>query len=59
VHRPDDTAEKIRVRLETYEQQTWPLLDYYEKTNRLHRVDGARDKEAIFRDIEKIVTKQS
>jgi len=58
VHRPDDTAEKIRVRLETYEQQTRPLLDYYEKTNRLHRVDGARDKEAIFRDIEKIVTKQ-
>lgn len=59
VHRPDDTAEKIRVRLETYEQQTRPLLDYYEKTNRLHRVEGARDKETIFKDIEKIVSKES
>jgi adenylate kinase len=59
VHRPDDTAEKIRVRLETYEQQTRPLLDYYEETNRLHRVNGARDKEAIFKDIEKIVSSKS
>lgn len=55
-HRPDDMPEKIRVRLETYELQTRPLLDYYAKTGRLHRVDGTRDKEAINRDIESIVT---
>lgn len=59
VHRPDDTPEKIRVRLETYEQQTQPLLDYYEKTERLHRVDGTRDTEAIYQDIEKIVNGES
>ncbi len=28
-HRADDTEEKIKVRLETYEQQTRPLLEYY------------------------------
>ena len=55
VHRTDDTAEKIKVRLATYEQQTRPLLDYYEKSNRLHRVDGTSDPEAIFADIESIV----
>lgn len=55
-HRPDDQPEKIRVRLETYAQQTQPLLDYYEQAGRLHRVDGTRDKQVIYQDIEKIVT---
>ncbi len=59
VQRPDDTSEKIRVRLETYEQQTKPLLDYYEKAGRLHRVDGTRDKETIYQDIEKIVNSEA
>lgn len=59
VHRPDDTPEKIRVRLDTYEQLTQPLLDYYEKTSRLRRVDGGRDKETIFKDIENIVSRDS
>ena len=58
-HRADDTSEKIRVRLETYEQQTRPLLDYYAATGRLQRVDGTRDPEAIYADIEKIVNRQS
>lgn len=55
IHRADDTAEKIKVRLATYEQQTRPLLDYYEKSARLHRVDGTRDPEAIYADIERMV----
>ena len=54
-HRADDTSEKIKVRLETYEQQTRPLLDYYAASNRLHRVDGTRDPEAIYAEIEKVV----
>lgn len=54
-HRSDDTPEKARVRLETYEQQTRPLLDYYQETGRLHRVDGTREPEAIYSDVEKIV----
>jgi adenylate kinase len=56
VHRPDDMAEKIRIRLETYQQQTQPLLDYYAKSGRLHRVDGTRDEEPIYTDIQKIVS---
>ncbi len=55
VHRSDDTAEKIRVRLETYEEQTRPLLDYYESTGRLRRVDGTRPPEFIYADVEKAV----
>ncbi len=56
IHRSDDTADKIKVRLNTYEQQTRPLLDYYQAASRLHRVDGTRDAEAIYTEIEKIVT---
>ena len=59
VHRSDDTAEKIRVRLETYEEQTRPLLDYYEQSHRLHRVDGTREVEAIYADVEKVVNSES
>ena len=55
-HRADDNAETIQSRLVTYEQNTRPLLDYYEGSHRLRRVDGTRDPEAIYADIEKIVT---
>ncbi len=55
VHRADDAPEKIRIRLETYETETAPLLDYYRSTARLHRVDGARPAEEIYSDIEKLI----
>src|SRR5918912_79951 len=58
-HRADDTVEKIKVRLATYEEETRPLLDYYEASHRLHRIDGTRDPEAIYMDIEKIVNRES
>ena len=54
-HRADDYPETVKTRLETYERQTQPLLDYYEGTGRLRRVDGARDVEEIYADIEKAV----
>lgn len=53
--RPDDTPERIKVRLDTYDKQTRPLLDYYERTGRLQRVDGTRDKEAIHKDITDLI----
>lgn len=54
-HRADDNPETVQARLATYETQTRPLLDYYQAANLLHRVDGTRDTEEIYRDIEKIV----
>lgn len=56
--RADDTAEKVRVRLETYQRETAPILDYYRSTGRLHRVDGARSPEHIYGDIEKILNNE-
>jgi adenylate kinase len=57
-HRADDTVEKTRVRLETYEELTRPLLDYYSANNLLRRVDGTREPEAIYADIERIVNSE-
>ena len=54
-HRADDNEETIRTRLATYERETQPLIDYYEQSGRLRRVDGTRDPEAIYADVEKIV----
>jgi adenylate kinase len=55
IHRSDDIPETVAARLATYEEQTHPLLDYYRSRNLLHVVDGAREPEEIYRDIEKIV----
>ena len=50
-HRADDDEEKVRVRLETYEELTKPLLDYYERSGRLHKVDGTGEIEDIYAKI--------
>ena len=55
VQRADDNPETVRARLATYEKQTRPLVDYYSSKNLLRTVDGNRDRESIYRDIEQIV----
>jgi len=55
VHRADDNSETVRHRLATYEELTRPLLDFYGATGLLRIVDGNRDAQSIYRDIEQIV----
>ena len=55
VHRADDTPGTVEARLATYEEQTRPLLDYYQAANVLFVVDGTRAPEEIYRDIEQVV----
>ena len=53
--RSDDHPEKVHVRLQTYNNQTRPLLNYYSESGRRRTVDGNRELEAIYKDIEAIV----
>ena len=53
--REDDAPEKIRVRLETYERATAPLLDYYQRSDRLRKVDGTMAPEEIYSQIEQLI----
>jgi adenylate kinase len=54
-HRADDQEDKVRVRLETYEQLTKPLLEYYQGTGRLMKIDGTGEIEDIYRELETAV----
>lgn len=54
-HRADDSEEKVTVRLETYDELTRPLLEYYANSGRLKKVDGTGEIEDIYREIEQLV----
>jgi adenylate kinase len=45
--RADDNEESIRIRLKAYEQDTLSLIDYYQRKNALHQVDGSGEPEGI------------
>jgi adenylate kinase len=51
--RADDTEEVIKKRIEVYEAQTKPLLDYYRKQGKLIAVDGMGTIEEVFEKIVK------
>jgi adenylate kinase len=55
VQRKDDTEEAIRRRLELYEQQTGPLVDFYAKLGLLVTVDGEGPVEEVFNRLLKAV----
>ena len=55
IHRADDNAETVRARLATFDEQTKPLIDYYRKSNVLRCVDGGKDTESIYREIEAVI----
>jgi|ERR1043166_5777146 adenylate kinase len=54
-HRADDSEEKVKVRLETYDELTRPLLEYYERSGRLKKIDGTGEIESIYEELEKVV----
>ena len=58
--REDDREEVIRERLEAYEKQTRPLLDYFrEKSKSLYEIDASHETpEQVFRKIEALIRKQ-
>lgn len=55
LHRADDDEVKVKVRLETYDELTKPLLSYYENSGRLKKVDGTGEVEDIYREVERLV----
>lgn len=40
-NRSDDNIETIKIRIDTYEQETKPLISYYKKTGLLSEIDGS------------------
>jgi adenylate kinase len=52
VQRTDDLESTVRRRLQVYQDQTAPLVAYYEKSpTPVHHIDGDRDIEAVQTDL--------
>jgi len=55
IQRSDDKPEAIETRLRVYEEQTAPLISFYEKKNLLSHLDGAGAVEVVYRDLTKML----
>jgi len=53
--RPDDRQEIVAPRLQAYEKQTAPLVNYYRRLGRLHQVDASRDVQDVSRQVLEIL----
>jgi adenylate kinase len=51
VQREDDTEEAIERRLNLYEEETAPLLDWYKKRNLLVEINGTGSPDAVTRRV--------
>ena len=51
VQRKDDTEETVKERLDVYEKQTQPLIDFYKDKNLLSTVDGTQAINKVFESI--------
>lgn len=55
ITRPDDNVETIKNRLEVYEKQTAPLINFYKEKGILVDVDSGRDSSIVFEDLLKVL----
>ncbi len=55
VRRADDNEKTVRDRLQVYNKQTAPLVDYYGRTGVLHKVNGMADIGVVTRQIEDVL----
>jgi len=55
VQRSDDQREAIETRLRVYEEQTAPLISFYEKKNMLSHLDGGGAVESVYQSLTKVL----
>ena len=51
IQRADDTEATVKNRLDVYEQQTAPLIDYYTKAGIIKNINGDQDIKKVLEDI--------
>lgn len=54
--RPDDDPETFKKRLGVYNDQTAPILPYYEAQGKIHRVDGMRSIDGVTAQIDAVLS---
>ena len=58
IHRSDDREDLIRERFRTYREETYPLVQFYQKLGVYHHVDGMRPIEDVTAEILAIIDKE-
>lgn len=58
IQREDDTEETVTKRIEVYEKQTAPLIDYYKAQGLIVDIDGTQSIEDVFSDIKTALDKE-
>ena len=58
-NRGDDKLETIKSRLQVFETQTAPLLDYYKKRRLLATIDGTLSPDDVFEQIKSVVSSRT
>ncbi|MDD6920147.1 MAG: adenylate kinase [Eubacteriales bacterium] len=53
--RNDDNAETANNRIEVYNKQTKPLLDYYDKLGNIVHLDGSKNLNDLFKEIVEVL----
>jgi adenylate kinase len=53
--RPDDKPEKVSVRLQVYEKETMPVLDFYKKSGLYREIDGSGDPKKVFKELSQVL----
>jgi adenylate kinase len=57
VRRSDDDESVLSNRLQEFHAKTEPLASFYEQKKILHRLDGNRDRETVFKDVSQLIEK--
>lgn len=55
--REDDTPEAINSRLDLFEREVLPVIEYYDKSKRLIKINGEQSIEDVHKDIMKVFEK--
>lgn len=53
--RDDDNETTVSARLNVYQTQTFPLIDYYQEQGKLRKIDGVGEIKTIFERITKVL----
>lgn len=54
-NRPDDSPEKVRIRLEVYDKETGPLVPHYREKGVLHEFNATGTVEVIYAELKSAV----
>ena len=53
--RADDNRESLQTRLDSYREETEPVLEHYRKLNLVHDIDASQEIEKVWFDIERVI----